>query len=135
MTPRDLHGRSCASRARGFDVDVGSLASEFARPAGGAATGARAPGRVAVVEERVDRGVDPPFDVDGQHLGRPAESDAAPRTAVLGRAGESGLRDNLELATLSWVHCFHHDRLHLSIGYVTPVGYDGADHAASHEAA
>jgi len=29
--------------------------------------------------------------------------------------------DELELATLSWAHWFHEDRLHSSIGYLTPV--------------
>ena len=29
--------------------------------------------------------------------------------------------DELELATLSWVHWFNHKRLHSSIGYLTPV--------------
>ena len=29
--------------------------------------------------------------------------------------------DDLELATLSWVHWFNDSRLHSSIGYLTPV--------------
>ena len=29
--------------------------------------------------------------------------------------------DDLELATLSWVHWFNHDRLHAALGYATPV--------------
>lgn len=29
--------------------------------------------------------------------------------------------DELELATLSWVHWFNKNRLHSSIGYLTPV--------------
>lgn len=29
--------------------------------------------------------------------------------------------EDLELATLSWVHWFNHDRLHSSIGYKTPI--------------
>jgi putative transposase len=29
--------------------------------------------------------------------------------------------DDLELATLSWVHCFNENRLHSSIGYLTPI--------------
>jgi putative transposase len=34
--------------------------------------------------------------------------------------------DDLELATLSWVHWFNHNRLHSSIGYTTPVEYETA---------
>ena len=29
--------------------------------------------------------------------------------------------DELELATLSWIHWFNEDRLHSSIGYLTPI--------------
>ena len=29
--------------------------------------------------------------------------------------------DELELATLSWVHWFNEDRLHSSLGYLTPI--------------
>lgn len=29
--------------------------------------------------------------------------------------------DDLELATLSWVHWFNENRLHSSIGYLTPI--------------
>ena len=29
--------------------------------------------------------------------------------------------DDLELATLSWVHWFNHDRLHAALGYATPI--------------
>ena len=29
--------------------------------------------------------------------------------------------DELELATLSWVHWFNESRLHSSIGYLTPI--------------
>ncbi len=29
--------------------------------------------------------------------------------------------DELELATLSWVHWFNENRLHSSIGYLTPI--------------
>ena len=32
--------------------------------------------------------------------------------------------DDLELATLSWVHWFNHQRLHSSIGYLTPVEFE-----------
>lgn len=34
--------------------------------------------------------------------------------------------DDLELATLSWVHWFNHQRLHSSIGYVTPIEFEEA---------
>lgn len=34
--------------------------------------------------------------------------------------------DDLELATLSWVHWFNHSRLHSAIGYVPPVEYEQA---------
>jgi putative transposase len=34
--------------------------------------------------------------------------------------------DDLELATLSWVHWFNHNRLHSSIGYATPVEHENA---------
>ena len=32
--------------------------------------------------------------------------------------------DDLELATLSWVHWFNHYRLHSSLGYRPPVEYE-----------
>ena len=32
--------------------------------------------------------------------------------------------DDLELATLSWVHWFNENRLHSSIGYVPPIEYE-----------
>jgi len=32
--------------------------------------------------------------------------------------------DELELATLSWVHWFNENRLHSSIGYLTPIEYE-----------
>ena len=34
--------------------------------------------------------------------------------------------DDLELATLSWVHWFNTDRLHSSLDYVTPIEYETA---------
>ncbi len=34
--------------------------------------------------------------------------------------------DQLELATLSWVHWFNEHRLHSSIGYLPPVEYEQA---------
>ena len=34
--------------------------------------------------------------------------------------------DDLELATLSWVHWFNNDRLHSAIGYRTPVEHENA---------
>jgi putative transposase len=38
--------------------------------------------------------------------------------------------DDLELATLSWVHWFNQVRLHSSIGYVPPIEYEAAYYAA-----
>jgi putative transposase len=38
--------------------------------------------------------------------------------------------DDLELATLSWVHWFNHQRLHSAIAYATPVEHETAYHAA-----
>jgi transposase InsO family protein len=32
--------------------------------------------------------------------------------------------DDLELGTLSWVHWFNHQRLHSSIGYLTPIEFE-----------
>lgn len=32
--------------------------------------------------------------------------------------------DDLELATLAWVHWFNHQRLHSSIGYLTPIEFE-----------
>ena len=37
------------------------------------------------------------------------------------RAGRFRAADELELATLSWVHWFNENRLHSSIGYLTPI--------------
>jgi len=37
--------------------------------------------------------------------------------------------DDLELATLSWVHWFNHNRLHGSLDYVPPVEFEQAFHA------
>lgn len=34
--------------------------------------------------------------------------------------------DELELATLSWVHWFNENRLHSSIGYLTPIEAENA---------
>jgi putative transposase len=36
--------------------------------------------------------------------------------------------DDLELATLSWVHWFNHNRLHSSIGYATPIEHETEYH-------
>lgn len=36
--------------------------------------------------------------------------------------------DDLELATLSWVHWFNHDRLHSALGYVPPAEFEAAFH-------
>jgi putative transposase len=38
--------------------------------------------------------------------------------------------DDLELATLSWVHCFNHDRLHSHCQDVPPAEFEAAHHAA-----
>lgn len=40
--------------------------------------------------------------------------------------------DELELATLSWVHWFNHDRLHGHCGDVPPVQFEAAFYAAQH---
>ena len=32
--------------------------------------------------------------------------------------------DDLELATLNWVHWFNNNRLHSSLGYVPPVEFE-----------
>jgi putative transposase len=34
--------------------------------------------------------------------------------------------DELELATLSWVDWFNHDRLHSELGYLTPIEFEHA---------
>jgi putative transposase len=39
--------------------------------------------------------------------------------------------DDLELATLSWVHWFNENRLHGSLAHVPPVEYEAAYHAAA----
>lgn len=36
--------------------------------------------------------------------------------------------DDLELATLSWVHWFNETRLHSSIGHVPPVEFETEDY-------
>ncbi len=36
--------------------------------------------------------------------------------------------DNLELATLAWVHWFNTSRLHSSLGYLAPIDYEAAYH-------
>ncbi len=38
--------------------------------------------------------------------------------------------DDLELATLSWVHWFNENRLHSSLDYVPPLEFEAAFHAA-----
>ncbi len=38
--------------------------------------------------------------------------------------------DELELATLSWVHWFNHDRLHGHCGHVPPAEFEAAFYAA-----
>jgi putative transposase len=42
--------------------------------------------------------------------------------------------DDLELATLSWVHWFNHQRLHTKIGYVPPVEHEDAYYRQNHTA-
>jgi putative transposase len=42
--------------------------------------------------------------------------------------------EQLELATCDWVHWFNHDRLHSSIGYLTPVGFEAEGARTSHPA-
>lgn len=39
--------------------------------------------------------------------------------------------DDLELATLSWVHWFNQTRLHSSIGHVPPLEHEAAYHYRS----
>jgi len=34
--------------------------------------------------------------------------------------------DDLELATLAWVHWWNHQRLHSAIGYQTPIEFEHA---------
>ena len=36
--------------------------------------------------------------------------------------------DELELATLSWVHWFNTDRLHSALAYATPIEHEQAYH-------
>ena len=42
--------------------------------------------------------------------------------------------DELELATLSWVHWFNENRLHSSIGYLTPIEKENEIHPQSQPA-
>jgi putative transposase len=42
--------------------------------------------------------------------------------------------DELELATLSWVHWFNHDRLHGHCGDIPPVEFEAAHYAAQQTA-
>ena len=37
---------------------------------------------------------------------------------------------DVELATANWVHWYNHDRLHSTIGMVTPVEHENAHYAA-----
>jgi putative transposase len=41
---------------------------------------------------------------------------------------------SLELATLSWVHWFNHDRLHSHCGDIPPVEFEAAHYAAQQTA-
>ena len=43
------------------------------------------------------------------------------KTECVRRDGPFRTLEDLELATLSWVHWFNHNRLHSSIGYRTPI--------------
>jgi putative transposase len=42
--------------------------------------------------------------------------------------------DDVELATLSWVHWWNTDRLHSAIGNVPPVEFEAAHYAQQHPA-
>jgi putative transposase len=42
--------------------------------------------------------------------------------------------DDLELATLSWVHWFNNDRLHSGIGHVPPIEYETEYYRHNHPA-
>jgi putative transposase len=39
--------------------------------------------------------------------------------------------DELELATLSWVHWYNENRLHSSLGYVPPIEYEAQLHGTT----
>ena len=43
------------------------------------------------------------------------------KTECVKTEGPFRIVDELELATLSWVHWFNENRLHSSIGYLTPI--------------
>jgi putative transposase len=43
--------------------------------------------------------------------------------------------EDVELATLSWVHWFNHTRLLEPIGYIPPAEYEAAHYAQQHLAA
>lgn len=42
--------------------------------------------------------------------------------------------DDLELATLNWVHWFNETRLHSALGHVSPIEFEAAYHAAAPDA-
>jgi putative transposase len=48
------------------------------------------------------------------------------KTACVKVDGPFRTVDELELATLSWVHWFNENRLHSSIGYLTPIEMENA---------
>lgn len=52
------------------------------------------------------------------------------KTECVGPGGPWRGVDDLELATLGWVSWFNQTRLHGSLGYVPPVEYEAAHHAA-----
>ena len=46
------------------------------------------------------------------------------KTECVGPDGPFRTVDDLELATLSWVHWFNTNRLHSSLNYLTPIEYE-----------
>lgn len=51
------------------------------------------------------------------------------KTEVIHRQGPWRTVDQVELATLQWVHWFNHERLHSALGDVPPVEFEQAFHA------
>jgi len=52
------------------------------------------------------------------------------KTEVIHRRGPWKDVDQVELATLNWVHWFNNERLHSALGDVPPVEFEAAWHAA-----
>jgi putative transposase len=50
------------------------------------------------------------------------------KTECVRRDGPFRTVDDLELATLSWMHWFNTNRLHSAIGYATPIEFEAAYH-------